>query len=150
MNGVTSFLGRRWPAVILAASLVLNAFLLGMAVADWMKPRARFSGERFATFELRRFQDRLPRDASEEIAAELQPLGPDLQNRIEQLRGIREDILRLAAAPNPDRAAIEERLAELRAAASSMQEAIQRATYDALLKLPPETRARLAAAPGKS
>ena len=51
----------RWPAVALVASLVLNGFLIGMFVADSLKPHRRgFSGERFARFELRRFDDRLP------------------------------------------------------------------------------------------
>ena len=56
--------------------------------------------------------------------------------------------MRLAAAPDPDRAAIDERLAALRAEATAMQEAVQQATYDALLKLPAEERAALANHPG--
>ena len=50
----------------------------------------------------------------------------------------------MAAEPQPDRAAIDARLAALRAEAQALQEEVQRATYDALLKLPPETRAGLA------
>jgi hypothetical protein len=146
MNAFTAA-RRRWPAVVLTSSLVLNAFLIGMVIVDWLKPHPRFSGERFATFELRRFDDRLPKDAGDQIAAELKPLGPELSDRIEALRAIREDIIQMAAEPNPDRAAIDARLAELRATASSMQQTIQQATYDALLSLPPETRAHLRTAP---
>jgi uncharacterized membrane protein len=146
MNALT-VLRRRWPAVILTASLMLNAFLIGMVVVDWVKPHPRFSGERFATFELRRFNDRLPKEAADQIATELKPLGPELSDRIEELRAIREDIIQMAAEPNPDRAAIDARLAALRATASSMQETIQQATYDALLSLPPETRASLRSTP---
>jgi uncharacterized membrane protein len=144
MAGATASLKRRWPAIALVASLVLNGFLAGMLATDWLRPRRGFTGERLATFELRRLDERLPKDAIDRIAAELRPLGPELDERIRALRAMREEILRLAAAPTPDRAAIDARLAELRAAASEMQQTVQRATYDALLKLPPEVRAVLA------
>ena len=55
--------------------------------------------------------------------------------------------MRLAAAPEPDRAAIDAKLAELRAESAAMQEAVQKATYDALLGLPADQRAHLADAP---
>ena len=150
MNGVAGFLRRRWPAVALVASLVLNGFFIGMFAVDALKHRRHtFSGERVATFELRRFDDRLPPEAVDRIAAKLKPLGPDLEARLKEMRDIRAEIMRLAAAPEPDRAALDERLAALRATASAMQEAVQKATYDALSALPPEDRARLAEAPTK-
>ncbi len=34
MSGVSAFLKRRWPAVILVASLLLNGFLIGMFAVD--------------------------------------------------------------------------------------------------------------------
>jgi Spy/CpxP family protein refolding chaperone len=55
--------------------------------------------------------------------------------------------MQLAAAPSPDRAAIDAKLAELRAQSAGMQEAVQKATYDALLALPPDQRTRLSEAP---
>jgi len=148
MNAPVAFLRRRWPAALLVASLVLNGFLIGMVVADSLKPRRGFSGERLAGFELRRFDDRLSQEAVDTIAAGLRPLAPQLDERINGLRAIREEIMRLAAAPDPDRSAIDERLAALRAEAAAMQEAVQQATYDALLKLPAAERARLANSPG--
>jgi hypothetical protein len=66
MNGL-DVRRRRWPAFALAASLILNGFLLGMIAVDWLKPRRGFTGERFAGFELRRFDERLPRDAVDQI-----------------------------------------------------------------------------------
>ncbi|MGH6925058.1 MAG: periplasmic heavy metal sensor [Propylenella sp.] len=149
MNAFGAFLKRRWPAVLLVASLVLNGFLVGMVAADSLKPRGGwFSGERLTRFELRRFDERLSKDAVETIAAQLRPLAPQLDERIERLRAIREEIMRLAAAPEPDRAAIEERLAALRDEGAAMQEAVQQSTYDALLALPAAERARLADNPG--
>ncbi len=150
MNGFAAFLGKRWPAVALVASLVLNGFLTGMLVTDSFKPHHRgFSGDRFARFELRRFDDRLPRKAVDQVAAQLQSLAPDVRERLNGMREIRAEIMRLAAAPEPDRASIDERLAALRAASSAMLEAVQKATYDAVLGLPAEDRAHLAESPDK-
>ena len=150
MNGAAAFLRRRWPAVALVASLALNGFFAGMIAVDALKPRHRgFSAERFTSFELRRFDDRLPRTAVDRIMADLKPLAPSVDAQIKAMRDIRADVMRLAAEPAPDRAAIDARLAELRATAAAMQEEVQRATYDSLFTLPPEDRAKLAEAPGK-
>lgn len=150
MSAVSQFLRRRWPAILLVASLLLNGFLAGMFAVDWLKPhRGGFSGERFARFELRRFDERLPREAVDSIAATLKPLAPDIEQRLTKVRAIRAEIMQLAAAPEPDRASIDAKLAELRGETAAMQDAVQKATYDALLGLPAEDRARLAEAPGR-
>jgi hypothetical protein len=146
MTGFAGVPRQRWPLYALVASLLLNGFLIGMMVTDWLKPPRRFTGERYATFELRRFDDRLPQDAVEQIAEELAPLSPALDEEIAELRARRAEIIAMAAEPEPDRAAIDERLAALRAHASAMQEMVQRATYDSLLRLPPETRGQMAEA----
>lgn len=138
----------RWPAVALVASLVLNGFLIGMLVTDAFVPhRGAFNGERFARFELRRIDDNLPKAAVDRIAASLKPLGPQIDGRLGKLRAIRAEVMHLAAAPTPDRAAIDAKLTELRAETADMQEAIQRATYDAVLGLPADQRAHLADTP---
>jgi hypothetical protein len=144
---VPADLRRRWAAIALVASLVLNAFLLGMVAVDWLKPRRGFSGERFAGFELRRLDDRLSKDAVTILQDQLAPLGPQLDARVERLRSLREEIMQLAAVAEPDRAAIDERLTALRAETAAMQEEVQRSTYGALLALPPEMRASLAEKP---
>ena len=112
-----------------------------------MPHRGAFNGERFARFELRRIDDKLPKAAVDQVAATLKLLGPKIDERLTKLRAIRAEVMKLAAAPNPDRAAIDARLTELRAETVDMQEAIQRATYDAVLGLPAEQRAHLADAP---
>jgi uncharacterized membrane protein len=148
MSGLAAFLRKHWAAV-LVASLVLNGFLIGVLVVDWLKPhRGRFSGERLATVELRRLDDRLPPAAVDQLAAKLKPLGPALEEQIKAIREMRAEIMRLAAEPEPDRATLDERLSALRAATSAMQEEVQKATYDALFALPPADRARLADSPG--
>jgi uncharacterized membrane protein len=146
MNGFSVFLRRRWP-LVLAGSLLLNAFLVGAFVVDWLKPHRGFSGERFARFELRRLDDRLPKAAADQVAAALEPLAAQVDERLTRVREIRSEIMRLAAVPTPDRAALDAKLAELRVESAAMQESVQTATYDALLALPPEDRARLAEEP---
>ena len=146
MSAFSAFMTRRWP-IVLAASLVLNGFLIGAAAVDWLKPHRGFSGERYTRFELRRFDDHLPREAADKVAAALKPLASQVDGRLQRVREIRGEIMRLSAETTPDRAAIDQKLAELRAESASMQEAIQTATYDALLALPPEDRLRLTEGP---
>ena len=146
MSAFSSFMTRRWPIVI-GASLVLNGFLIGAMAVDWLKPHRGFSGERFTRFELRRFDDQLSKEAADKVAAALKPFAAEVDERFQRVREIRSEIMRLAAAPAPDRAAIDQKLAELRAESASMQETIQTATYDALLALPPQDRVRLTEGP---
>ena len=140
---------RRWAAIALVASLVLNGFLGGMLLADRLKPE-RHDGRSLADLELRRLESRLPPEAVEEIAAELRPLAPQLSEGFQELRALHAQILGLAAAPNPDLEAIEAQLAALRAKGSALQEIVQVRTYEALLKLSPEVRQRLAGGPDES
>jgi uncharacterized membrane protein len=133
----------RWPLIALVASLILNGFLIGMAMEAFRGHRgARV--ERVIGFELRRFAERLPRDATRKIAAKLEPLGPQLQPRFDKLRAMRGDVDRLLAEPVPDRAAIEARLASVRSEASALQADVQQAVTAAVLALPPEQRKNLA------
>jgi uncharacterized membrane protein len=148
MSAFAVFLRRRWP-VVLSASLLLNGFLVGAFAVDWLKPHRVFSGERFVRFELRRFDDRLPKEAVDKIATALEPLAAAIDQHIARVREIRGEIMRLSAEPTPDRAALDRKLIELRAESAAMQEAIQTATYDALLDLPAEDRARLAEDPAR-
>ncbi len=150
MNASGALSRGRWPAVALVASLVLNGFLGGLIVADALgQDRGGRAGARVGGFELRRLAERLPEEAVEQIAAELDARRPALEARLERLRAIREEVNAAAAQPAPDRAAIDERLAALRAEFAALQEDVQRATYDALLRLPPEVRASVAAQPEK-
>jgi uncharacterized membrane protein len=147
MNDFLGLARRRWPAFALVASLLLNGFLIGMLVTDSFRSHRGPRGHRAVSWELRRVADRLPDEAVEQVRAELAALAPAVEARFERFGAIRREVNTLAAAPTPDRAAIDAKLAELRTEATAMQEEVQRATYDALLKLPPETRARLAEAP---
>ena len=145
MTAFPAWARRSWPAAALILSLVLNGFLIGMLVADSFRSPHRAPGPRAMNFELRHLARLLPSQAVDQIAAELQPLAPAFQARIERLRALRDEINRMAALPEPDRAAIDARLEALRTEAQALQAEVQRATFDALLKLPPDSRAALAA-----
>ncbi len=142
MTALAAWARRNWLATALTLSLVLNGFLIGMLVADSF--RSDRAGPRAMNFELRHLARLLPGEAVDQVAAELQPLAPSFQARVDRLRELRDEINRMAAAPQPDRAAIDLRLEALRGEAQALQGEVQKATFDALLKLPPETRAVLA------
>ena len=147
MNWLQGVSGRRWPIWALVASLLLNAFLAGMMLTDTFRQKRRGDGPRVVGWELRRLSDRLSEDALDRIRADLAPVSEGFDERFRALRARRETIGRMAAEPNPDRQAIDLELAEMRAEGERLQADVQRAVYDALLRLPPEARARLAEAP---
>jgi uncharacterized membrane protein len=144
MNRLQGLSGRRWPVLALIASLLLNAFLIGLLATDTFRHKRRGDGPRVVAWELRRLAGRLPPEALDRISADLAPVAEGFDERFRTLRARREAISRLAAEPNPDRQAIDAQLAEVRAEGERLQADVQRATYDALLRLAPEVRARLA------
>ena len=78
------------------------------------------------------------------IEAQLEPLKPDIVDRIDRLRQLRAELGVLLAAPEPDRAAIDSHLREIRLEVGAMQERIQSKTMDAVVALPAAERAPLA------
>jgi len=147
MNRLQSVSWRRWPILVLVLSLLLNAFLVGLLVTDTFRHKRRGDGPRVINWELRRLAGRLPPEALETIKADLAPVSEGFDERFKALREKREAISRMAAEPVPDRQAIDAQLAQMRAEGEQLQADVQRATYDALLRLAPKMRARLAEAP---
>lgn len=138
---------RRWPILVLVASLLLNAFLVGMILTDTLRHNSRGEGPRVIGWELRRLARQLPPEALDRLRADLAPVSESFDERFQALRAQREAINRMAAEPDPDRPAIDAQLAEMRAGGERLQADVQRATYDALLRLPADMRARLADPP---
>ena len=139
---------RRIVSIALVASLALNGFLAGMLATGAVRGKHhRDSGPRVFAFELRRLAEHLPREDVERIAERLRPLEPEMRAQLDEIRARRLEVNRLAAAPEPDRAAIDAALAEVRREAEAMRAAVHRATFDAVLALPPDARARLAEPP---
>ena len=138
--------GRRWMTIVLLASLAANAFFLGALVTEFLRFRHRpdDAGPRAVRMELRWLRSRLTSDAVRSIETALDPLKPDIVARIERLKKLRSELGALVAAPQPDRAAIDAHLRDIRIEVGAMQEQIQSKTFDAVLALPPAERAPLA------
>jgi uncharacterized membrane protein len=147
MNALTRRLTSRSSlAGILIVSLALNAFLLGAVATDFLRVK-HWSGHREAPalrYELRWLEGRLSPEAMRQIEQAAAAAQPSVLEHIDRLRALRSELGVLAAVPAPDRAAIDAKLAEIRAEVASMQTGIQAVTIDALLALPAEARAPLA------
>jgi uncharacterized membrane protein len=137
---------RSWLAGILILSLALNAFLLGAIATDYLRLEGWWgkSGARPMRYELRWLQGRLAPDAMQQVETAVMGAQPRVMRHFDRLRAMRSELAALAAVPSPDRAAIDAKLAEIRAEVATAQTEAQTATIDALLALPPEARAPLA------
>ena len=139
---------RRIASIALVASLALNGFLAGALATDVLRGNHhRGAGPKVFAFELRRLAEHLPREEIDRIAESLRPLEPEMRAQLDEIRAKRQEVNRLAAVPEPDRAAIDAALAEVRREAEAMRAEVHRATFDAVLALPPEARTRLAEPP---
>lgn len=137
---------RNWLAMALVVSLAVNAFFLGALVTEFIRFRHRGdeSSPRAVKMELRWLRDRLSADAVRSIESTLDPLKPDIVARIDRLKKLRAELGVLVAAPEPDRAAIDNHLREIRMEVGAMQEQIQSRTFESVLALPADQRAPLA------
>jgi uncharacterized membrane protein len=138
---------RRWLAVGLVLSLALNAFLIGAAGTDllrFLRPHGRDSDRPFR-FELRWLEGRLPAEGLAKVQAALVALDPDADQRFARLKQLRQELGTLVAVAEPDRAAIDAKLADIRKELDQMLVKVQGASTDALLALPPDMRDKLAA-----
>jgi uncharacterized membrane protein len=147
MNAFTRRLtSRSWLAGILILSLALNAFLLGAIATDflWVKHWPGSREARAIRYELKWLEGRLSPDAMRQVEDAVTAAQPQTVAHIDRLRALRSELAILAAVPTPDRAAIDAKLAEIRAEVASMQTEVQAATIGALLALPAEARAPLA------
>jgi uncharacterized membrane protein len=136
---------RRWLGFGLVASLALNAFFVGAAATDVLhlnKRSDRDDGR--LRFELRWLSGRLSPEAMASVQAAIAAARAETERHIDRLRDLRGGLRDMAAAAEPDRAAIDARLAEIRVALDRMAGESQKTTMEALLALPPEARAKLA------
>lgn len=136
-----SFRLSRWVTVL---SLTLNLFFVGLAIglAAVHMPAGGDDGERRSGlyFELRGYADSLSDEHRETIREQLALVRPEVDELRDRLRELRLEIADLVVEPEPDREAIDVRLAEIRALTNGLQELIQRQGFDALLALPPDVR----------
>lgn len=132
----------RWLTAGLLASLALNAFLVGAVATDFLSLQTE--RHKPVSFELRWLEGRLPPEELAKVAAAVDAARPNAEAYIQRLRALRGELGVLAAAPEPDRMAIDAKLAEIRAELNAMVAGSQATAIDALIALPPETRAGLA------
>lgn len=136
---------RRWLVYGLLASLFINAFLIGLSATDLTRP-AHIGGP--LRFELRWLEGQLPADAFARVQAAVNAIEPQVQAHVDHMKDMRQELGELAALPQPDRAAIDRKLAEIRAELDAMTAEGQTAVADALLALPASARAKLAETQG--
>lgn len=140
----------RWLAGALVVSLALNAFFVAAVATDMLRVKWGGGWDREARalrFELRWLDERLDAEALRQVEAAVAAARPNVIAHTDRLRELRSELAALAAAGEPDRAAIDAQLAAIRAEVDAMQAEVQDATMDALLALPAEARARLAEGP---
>jgi uncharacterized membrane protein len=142
-NGAASISGRRWLVIALLVSLALNAFFIGAAATDIFRTSKKTGYGGPIRYELRWLAGRLPAESMSRVEAAVAEGRPATEAHIERLRELRRGLGALAAAEEPDRAAIDAKLAEIRTELDLMLADAQKTTMDALLALPPEARVRL-------
>lgn len=135
---------RQWLGVALVVSVVLNAFLIGAATTDIMHGWPFRGPPSPFRFELGWLKGRLPAEGFDTVKSALEATRPSASAHFQRLFDLRNDLGRLVAVPEPDRAAIDAKLAEIRNELASMQAEMQRTSTDALLSLPADMRASLA------
>ncbi|HZP21050.1 MAG TPA: periplasmic heavy metal sensor [Bauldia sp.] len=137
---------RRFLVVALIASLAVNAFLVGVVATEFLGITDMFRphGERAVSFELRWLQGRLSDASLERVRSAIDAARPRAEARLDRVRQLRRELGILVAAPQPDRAAIDAKLRDIRAELDLMATEVQKVSMDALLALPAAERAPLA------
>lgn len=132
-----------WLFAALAASLAVNAFILGAFATDAL--RFSYAAKRPVSFELRWLEERLAPEDFAAVAAAVEASRPTADAHFDTLRALRNELGALAAAPAPDRAAIDAKLGEIRDEQRAMVSRLQGTIVEALLALPAAARITLAA-----
>lgn len=137
--------GRRWLIGVLVVSLALNAFLIGAAATDLLRLfRGDHDNPHAFNFELRWLRGKLPDAGIDKVEAAIAAVQPAAERHFDRLKDLRLQLGALVAAPQPDRAAIDAQLVEIRAEFNRLLTEVQAASVDALIALPPDMRATLA------
>lgn len=138
--------GRSWK-IVLVASLVLNVFLVGAIVGgayQWFAARAA-GGVVVAQHTALRFAaEPLPAERQKAFADGLKNARRDGRQFVREGREGRRDVLRLLAAPQFDRAALDAALARTREADSSLRAKVESSVADFAATLSPEQRVEFA------
>ncbi len=142
---------RRLLAIALFVSVVLNLFVGGLVVGHllhgglwpWRSPYAKEFGP-FAGRALQRLVHSLDEADRKTVIDTMRAHGEELARLGKAMHDQREAIEQLIRQPAFDRKAVEAALAEMRKRGDEMQMAMGAALLDAIEKLPPQARQRLA------
>jgi uncharacterized membrane protein len=142
---------RRLLAIILFISIVLNLFLGGMTLGrmlhgdtwPWENPYVHEFGY-FAGRAVQKLVRDLNSTDRETVVATLRAHRAELSQLSDAMHDQREKVEALMRAPQFDPKATEEAFAEMRQRGDDMQAALGKAILEAIGKLPPEARQRLA------
>jgi uncharacterized membrane protein len=132
---------------ILVGSLVLNVFLLGSIVGgayQWFAARGATAPLLSQQRALRFAADTLPPDRQKAFIDGLKNARREGRQFAREGREGRREVLRLLAAPQLDRAALDAALARTRAADSTLRAQVESGVADFAATLTPEERARFA------
>jgi uncharacterized membrane protein len=142
---------RRLLAIALFVSLVANLFLGGRTLGGtlhidhwpWQSSYVSEFGSQAgrAVEHLIRNLDSADRDM---VVDSIRAHGDELSQYAKAMREQRETVKKLLRAPDFDRTAAEEALAKMRRLTDDMQAALGKAILEAVEKLPPQARQRLA------
>lgn len=135
---------RRLPWILLVLSLAVNGFFVGAVATGFVFDRETRRGGMLSS-EWRMLTDGLPDEYRERLRAGLQGDRDAVRDDFRRLRELRGEIRTMLAAPEPDRAAIDQRLVEIRAITARLQERGQERILDIVIAFPPEARAGIAA-----
>ena len=130
-----------WLFVALAVSLVVNAFFIGAVATDAL--RLTYAAKRPISFELRWLQDRLSEEDFARVSAAVEANRPAAESHFAELRTLRNELGVLMSAPQPDRAAIDGKLDQIRTAQSTMIRGLQGTIVESVLTLPADARTAL-------
>ncbi|ACS87201.1 periplasmic heavy metal sensor [Musicola paradisiaca] len=138
---------RSWP-VLLVASLALNVFLLGgIAGAAWQWHAAReasTTGSTPQSHSLRFAAAPLSTERQKAFTDGLNAARRNAREAVQQGRDARRDVLRLLAAPQWDRAALDTALQRTRDADLALRTRVEQSVVDFAAGLTPDERAQFA------
>ena len=123
----------RWK-IAFAASLLVNALLVGYVVGDLSRP---VDLVRVAA----RFSEHYPPAIRARVREEGRAALSGMRDELMALGAARDRVIVLLRAPEPDRAAIAAAQAEMRRLIGTVQARLQEATTDAVLEAPASERA---------
>lgn len=138
--------GRSWK-IVLAASLVLNVFLVGAIVGgayQWFAARGATAPVLAQQRALRFAAETLSAERQKAFVDGLKDARRDGRQYAREGREGRREVLRLLAAPQFDRAALDAALARTREADSHLRAQVEGSVADFAASLSPEERVRFA------